>query len=71
MDKDVADTLQVMTLETRAGFAEVKSLLAESRARDAELRSDIVDIKTRLDTLFVALAEFRSEYQAHTHGEAA
>ncbi|MBW3640162.1 MAG: hypothetical protein KY451_09980 [Actinobacteria bacterium] len=74
MDRDVADTLQVMTLEIRAGFAEVKSLIAESRGSTIDLRAGMselrADMTTRLDTLFAALAEFRAEYQERTHGDA-
>ncbi len=68
------DTLHVMTLEMRAGFAESRAGMAESRAGMADLRSEMADLRSdltsRLDTLFAALAEFRAEYQAHTHGEA-
>ncbi len=59
--------LRVDMSEIRAGLAEVRSDVAEVRAGVVELRADMT---TRLDTLFAALAEFRAEYQEHTHGDA-
>lgn len=50
-------SLQVLALEMRVGFA-------EARARDAELRHDLM---TRLDTITGAIADLRQEYRGHVH----
>ncbi|MDQ3611168.1 MAG: hypothetical protein M4D85_06080 [Actinomycetota bacterium] len=58
--------LRVDMSEIRAVLSEVRTEVAGVRTEVAELRADMT---TRLNTLFAALAEFRAEYQEHTHGE--
>ena len=54
---DVIQRLQVLDLQMQAGFA-------ESRARDAEMKSS-------LQQFWDAFVDFRREYMEHSHPDAA
>lgn len=71
------DPLDALAVEMRAGFAEMRAEmragLAEVRADVAEVRADLADFRIqqseRHATLIDAIADLRTEYRGHTHGD--
>lgn len=59
--------------ETRAALLRLKADLAEHRLqtteRFAEVDRRLSDVARKLDLIIDTLAEFRTEYYEHTHGE--
>ena len=76
-EEEAMDKLDVLALEMRAGFAEVRLALAEVRSETrsglAEVRAELAEQRTqqaeRQGTLLDAIADLRNEYRNHTHGD--
>jgi hypothetical protein len=65
---DVEAELTTQQREMRAGFAETRAGFAELRVGQAEQRTAMDAVNRKLDLVIDAIADFRAEYQTHTHG---
>lgn len=71
MVRDMRSEIGMLSSEVKDLRSEVKVGFLEARANLAEFRltttQNFVEVHSRLDTLFGALADFRAEYNEHTH----
>lgn len=67
----LSQRVDVLALEMRAGFAEMRAGFAETRMGFVELETKlggrIAAVDAKVETVIDALADFRREYQEHTH----
>jgi hypothetical protein len=69
---DVLRELQVLRREQRTAAAETRGSVAELRANLSELRLGLTErfdsVALQLTAIVNAIADFRQEYEQHTHG---
>ena len=68
---DIRAEIKTQGLETRSSIADLRGNLGDVRASLAEFRLNTVGrfeaVEARLSTLIDMLAEFRAEYNSHSH----